>query len=165
MGVSQRVLAAAVAAVVAGGALTAASPAGATTPRSPHGAESAGTTRAVVTDIGEVVNQLSGEYTGLGKGETGSEGFDVAPNGRWTGSMWVPWVGNDGEIGKSIVVYRGIRAQYWLFQDYWDTADQIRYSTTKSYQQSVPVPGSSTGGGRKRLIVRGDGSLFLEKIN
>lgn len=164
MGVARRVLAAAVATVV-GGVLTAASPADATTPRSQHGAGSTGTTRAAVTDIREVVNQLSGDYTGIQKGESGTEGFDVAPNGRWAGSIWVPWVGNDGEMGKSIVVYRGIRARYWLFQDYWNTADQVRYSTTKSYQQSLPVPGSSTGGGGKRLIVREDGSLFLEKID
>jgi hypothetical protein len=48
------------------------------------------------------------------------------------------------------------RALYWIFQDYWDPSDQIRFSKSNSYAASSVVPGG-TGGGRKRLIINGNG--------
>jgi hypothetical protein len=76
--------------------------------------------------------------------------------------MWVPWVGNAGEMGKSITISWSARTHFWVFQDYWNTTNQVRYSTTNGYVNSLPVPGSSTGGGRKRLTVHSDGSLTME---
>jgi hypothetical protein len=181
MGVSRRILAISVAALTAGGAFTAALPADATTStykRAPSLTPVAGhatdrsavpgpaessrtvTRRAGVTDIREVLNQRS-EQVQFYKGEDRAA-FTVAPKGRWAGSMWVPWVGNNGEMGKSITISWGGRTRYWVFQDYWNNTDLVRYSTANSYQNSLPVPGSSTGAGRKRLILRSDGSLSME---
>ncbi|MEV7009266.1 hypothetical protein [Streptosporangium sp. NPDC051022] len=160
MKVSRRVLAACTMALITGGALIA-SPSASAAPR--RDTVSAHTARAAVTDLREVVNQLPDQVDFL-KQEDGS-GLRVPPNGQWVNSIWIPWVGGDNEMGKSIIVYRNLRARYWIFQDYWNPTDLIRYSTTNSYHQSLPVPGSSTGGGRKRLTIRPDGSLFMENTN
>ncbi|MEU6413052.1 hypothetical protein [Microbispora sp. NPDC046933] len=139
--------------------------AGAATSGSPYGAESAGARAAMaaVTDIREVVNQLP-EEVWLSKGEDQSVIW-VEPSSRATDSMWIPWVGNEGEMGKSIAVHRHYRVLYWIFQDYWSTTNQVRYSTTNSYRTSAPVPGNSTGGGRKRLSIRSDGTPFMENAS
>ncbi len=163
MKVSRRVLATCTMALITGGALTVSPTASATSGRPRHDAVSAHTARAAVTDLREVVNQLPDRVDFL-KQEDGS-GFKVPPNGQWVRSIWIPWVGGDNEMGKSIIVYRNLHARYWIFQDYQDPTDLIRYSTTNSYHQSLPVPGSSTGGGRKRLTLRSDGSLYMENIN
>lgn len=162
MKVSRRVLVTCTMALITGGALTV-SPAASAAPGLQHDAASVHTARAAVTDLREVVNQLPDQVDFL-KQEDGS-GFRIPPNGQWVRSIWIPWVGGDNEMGKSIVVYRNLRARYWIFQDYWNPTDLIRYSTTNSYHQSLPVPGSSTGGGRKRLTIRSDGSLFMESTN
>ncbi|WP_067824958.1 hypothetical protein [Actinomadura kijaniata] len=116
--------------------------------------------KAEVTDVREVLNRRSTQVQ-LYKGED-QVSVTVPANGRWAGSMWIPWVGNNAEMGKSITVSWGGTTRYWVFQDYWNTQNQVRYSTTNSYQSSLPVPGSSTGGGRKSLIVQSDGSLYLQ---
>lgn len=157
MRISLRIIATCVAVIA--GALATASPAAAT--RSQRDAEAAGTARARVTDIREILNQTGNNVT-IYKGEDGTR-ISIGPNSRWAGSMWVSWVGNQGEIGKSIVISWGGSDHYRVFQDYWNSADQVRYSTYNSYQQSNPVAGDSTGGGRKRLTIRGDGSLFMER--
>lgn len=159
MKVSRRVLTVCTATLVTGGALTV-SPAASAVPVPRHHTPSAHTARAAVTDLREVVNQLPDQIDFL-KQEDGT-GFRIPPDGRWVRSIWIPWVGGATEMGKSIIVYRNLRARYWLFQDYRNPTDLIRYSTTNSYHQSPPVPGSSTGGGRKRLTIRSDGSLFME---
>jgi hypothetical protein len=189
MGVSRRILAVSVATLTAGSAFT--SPADAATstdqlssaPVAGHatgqsavsgpagqrvsmqaesGAQSPSdlTRRAGVTDLREVLNQMPVQVQFL-KGEDHST-FNVASNGRWTGSMWVPWVGNNGEMGKSITISWGGRIRYWVFQDYWNTTDQVRYSTANSYQNSLPVPGTSTGAGRKRLVLQSNGTLSMQ---
>ncbi|MFI6519856.1 hypothetical protein ACIBF1_30150 [Spirillospora sp. NPDC050679] len=140
--------------------------------------------RASVTWIVEVVNKLPmrqriwhGEnylyYPGpvdpdssppLGQmptlGEIGWDPGTTGSGGGAKGSGWdfsVPWVGNNGEMKKSIRVEPNnqgdVSYRYWIFQDYWQSNDQVKYSTTNSYTDSKPVPGSSTGAGRKRLIL------------
>ncbi|MGK5550861.1 hypothetical protein ACSNOI_04540 [Actinomadura kijaniata] len=116
--------------------------------------------RAAVTDVREVLNRRSTQVQ-LYKGED-RVSVTVPANGRWAGSMWIPWVGDNAEMTKSITVSWGGTTRYWVFQDYWNSQDQVRYSTANSYQNSFPVPGSSTGGGRKSLIVQSDGSLYLQ---
>jgi hypothetical protein len=76
--------------------------------------------------------------------------------------MWIPWVGGGGEMWKSIAISWGGAVRYQVFQDYASTSDQIRYSKTNSYQNSFVVPGASTGGGRKTLIVQSDGTLSMQ---
>ncbi|MEZ0070816.1 hypothetical protein [Planotetraspora sp. GP83] len=134
-------------------------------PASPHG-HPARAAKAAVTDIREVVNQTS-QYLTVHKGE-GSQVFaqkTLDPNSRTTDSMWIPWVGNENEMDKSIDVNLGLTVPYWIFQDYWNGSNQIKFSKNHSYRDSVPVPGSNTGGGRKRLTIRPDGSPYLESIN
>jgi hypothetical protein len=116
--------------------------------------------RASVTDIREVLNRRS-QQVQFYKGEDKAM-FTVPANGRWAGSMWIPWVGNNGEMWKSITISWGGVVRYRVFQDYWNTMDQVRFSTTNSYQNSSVVPGNSTGGGRKTLIVQSDGSLSMQ---
>ncbi|MFI7637244.1 hypothetical protein [Nonomuraea sp. NPDC049400] len=158
MGVSRRILAVFAAALAVGCAFAAASPANAARP-----ADSARATshRAVeVTDIREILNKRSTQVT-IYKGD-GQTSLSVAANGRWAGSMWVPWVGNSAEMGESIRISWGGTARYWVFQDYWNTSNLVRYSTTYSYQNSFPVPGSNTGGGGKSLTIQSDGTLLLQ---
>lgn len=128
----------------------------------PTSAESASavTRRAEVTDVREVLNRRSAQVN-FRKGEDGVA-FSVAPNARWAGSIWIPWVGNEGEMWKSIVISWGGTNRYWVFQDYWNSTNLVRYSRTNSYQNSVPIPGSNTGGGRRTLVVQSDGSLYLQ---
>jgi hypothetical protein len=144
MKVPPRIIAAATAVLVASGVLTAAQPANA----------------ATVTEIRYFVNNLS-ERLVIYVGET-KKTYGLVPGGEHWLNIRAPWVGNQGEMGKSIAIQRGTRIIYWVFQDYWNTHDQIKYSTTNSYEQSVPVPGSSTGGGTKRLIILRDGSLSMD---
>jgi hypothetical protein len=165
MGVSRRILALSVAVLSAGAAFTAASPADAATSRAPRSAGSTGPFPPpppphYVTDIREVVNQRAQEVQ-FYKGEDRAA-FPVPAKGRWIGSMWIPWVGNESEMGKSITISWGGRVRYWVFQDYASPNNQIRYSTANGYVNSVPATGSGTGGGRKRLIVNSDGSLSME---
>ncbi|GII96165.1 hypothetical protein [Sinosporangium siamense] len=163
MAVVRRILAA-VAALAACGTLTTTAPAEAAGPGSAPGAHSGRAARAEITDIREIINQRTSEV-GVYNGENRNT-FAIAANNRWTGSLWIPWVGNQEEMTKSVALaWDGAVFRYWIFQDYWNTANQVRYSTTNSYAQSSPVPGSSTGAGRKRLIVRGDGTLFLENAS
>ncbi len=161
MEISRRILAAWVAALVTGSVLTAISPADATVSGSRHGAESTGTIRAAVTDIREILNQRS-EQVDIFIRERHAA-ITIQPNGRWAGSMWVPWVGNDNEMSKSLIVHSD--RPYQVFQDYWDPSNAVEYILEGNYKDGQSVPGSSTGGGRKRLIIRSDGSLFLETTN
>ncbi len=116
--------------------------------------------RAQVTDIREILNRRT-QQVRIYKGEDRVT-FTVPAGGRWVGSMWIPWVGNNGEMGKSITISWGGVEHYQVFQDYWNTADQVRFSKTNSYQNSFVVPGDSTGGGRKTLIVQSDGTLYMQ---
>jgi hypothetical protein len=183
MGVSRRILAVSVAALTAGGAFTANSPADAATsthqralslsPVVGHasdqsaGAESLSTVarRAGVTDIREIVNQT--QYKLWVRDTNGL--YWIAPYRTLAGvSIWVPWVGNQGEFSKATFSIFwsdefGQEHEYKILQDYQNPADQVMY-TTNVYPGS-PVPGSSTGAGRKRLIVRSDGSFFMENTS
>jgi hypothetical protein len=116
--------------------------------------------RAEVTDIREILNQRT-QQVRFYKGED-KVTITVPAGGRWAGSMWVPWVGNGAEMWKSITISWGGEVRYQVFQDYWNTANQVRYSKTNSYQNSFVVPGDSTGGGRKTLIVQSDGTLSMQ---
>ncbi|GHE37042.1 hypothetical protein GCM10017673_44500 [Streptosporangium violaceochromogenes] len=163
MGVCRRILAVSAMALIASGVLTAASPAGAAAPGPQHGAGSAAVTRAVVTDIREILNQRSEQVDIFNR--EGRTSFAVLPNSRWAGSMWVPWATGRVEAKeKCIVVYDGTHL-LWVYQDHSDTNNTVKYHVDGTYWSPVAVPGSSTGGGRKRLIIRSDGSLLMENTN
>ncbi|WP_370017440.1 hypothetical protein [Planotetraspora sp. GP83] len=148
-------------------ALSTAPPAAATS-HSPHNLDNVQVkaARAAVTDIREIVNTLQVQVQ-IANNESG-QWFTIQPNSRWTGSMWVPWVGNQDELkSKSITVLytdTGSDYGYYLFQDYWDPGDKVKFTSVvrPSYKGSYFVGGDSTGGGRKRLII-GKGSFTMEK--
>jgi hypothetical protein len=123
------------------------------------GSASTAIQRAEVTDIREIINNSS-EQVKIKEGKDDVATID--PQHRWVGSTWIPWVGNEGEIGKSITISWNGTTRYWIFQDYWNTLDMIRYSMAGSYAQSTPVPGSNTGAGRKILTIGSDGTLSLQ---
>jgi hypothetical protein len=116
--------------------------------------------RAEVTDIREILNHLPKQVQ-FYKGED-RVAVTIPAGGRWAGSMWIPWVGSGAEMWKSITISWGGAVRYQVFQDYWNTSDQVRYSKTNSYQNSFIVPGDSTGGGRKTIIVQSDGTLYMQ---
>ncbi|GII96164.1 hypothetical protein [Sinosporangium siamense] len=151
MAVSRRAL---IAALVATATLSLAPPAGA--------AESASAARAAVTDIREVINLLPYQVQFFKREDQST--FTVMANSRWTGSMWIPWAASETEMeDKHIIIYWS-NGRLRLFQDYRDPSDQVKYSQMIVYHAAIPVPGASTGGGRKRVTVNPDGSLSMENI-
>jgi hypothetical protein len=117
--------------------------------------------RAQVTDIREIQNNRTVQLE-ISEGDNGTV-FTIPANRRWNGTIWVPWVGRDGEMSKSIHIVGG-NTECWVFQDYWNTHDLVRYSRTKSYTYSAPVLGANTGAGRKVLLVGDNCALTLEPV-
>ncbi|MCO5999668.1 hypothetical protein [Actinoallomurus rhizosphaericola] len=167
MRISGRTLTAAIAgALTVGGTFAACPPAGATAPRSPHGTKSAA--MALVTTITEVENVTDRPVTVWSK-EANSwfSTTPIAAHSTITGSMRVPWVGNQDEMNKAIQIYKiGVTNSgseqsfflYDLFQDYHQPNNQVMYGFYNSYDlpRPQPVPGDSTGGGNKRLVIAPD---------
>lgn len=161
---TSRTLAVAVVGVLAVGAFAACPFADAAAPESPHGT-SVTMARANTTVVTEVQNAM--DYPAwLHIGENDTWFGPVDAHSTKTGAITIPWVGNSGEMGKSIQVYKeGTTCSpcrpykfllYQIFQDYWQPSDQIKYTKTGIYDYAVPVSGSSTGGGNKRLIIAPD---------
>jgi hypothetical protein len=154
-------------ALAVGGAFTVLPSADAVTPGSLHGTKSATAARANVTVITEVQNVM--DYPAwLYVGETNSWFGPIDAHSTKASDIRVPWVGPD-EIGKSIRVYKdGITCPpgepcrphkfhlYYIFQDYWQPNDQVKWTPIGVYDTAPPVPGPSTGGGNKRLIIAAD---------
>ncbi|MEV4116012.1 hypothetical protein [Nonomuraea sp. NPDC049695] len=152
-------------ALTVGGAFTALPSAGAATPQSLHGTKSAPMARANVTVITEVQNAM--DYPAwLYIAESNSWFGPIDAHSTKSSDIRVPWVGNAEEISKSIRVWKdGLTCPpdeacrphkfhlYYIFQDYWQPNDQVKYTSTGVYDFAPPVPGSSTGGGNKRLII------------
>ena len=160
-----RTLAAAVAGVLTVGAFTACPSADAAAPESPHGTKSAIMARANITVITEVQNAM--DYPAwLYIGENNSWFGPIDAHSTKTSTIAVPWVGNSSEMGKSIEVYKeGLTCSpcrpykfhlYYIFQDYWQPNDQVKYTNNGIYDYALPVSGPSTGGGNKRLIIAPD---------
>ncbi|MEU2867053.1 hypothetical protein ACIQWL_40640 [Streptomyces mirabilis] len=161
-------------AVVAGaltvcGAFAALPSADAATPASPHRAGAATAARANVTVITQVQNAM--DYPAwIYIGEKDSWFGPIDAHSTRTSDIQVPWVGNSDEVSpKSIRVYKegltcppgeSCRAQkfhlYYVFQDYWQPNDQVKYTANGIYDYARPVSGPSTGGGDKRLIIAPD---------
>ncbi len=169
-----RTLTAAVAGALAVGAFTACPSAGAAAPESPNGTKSATMARAFVTVITEVKNATDYQVS-LYSGEDNSW-FSTSPidaHSTKTGTMRVPWVGNPSETNKNIQVYKVYNWNgehsvflYDIFQDYWEPNNQVKYGFYNSYDlpRPLPVPGDSTGGGKKRLIIASD-RPYMEAIH
>ncbi|MFB9207641.1 hypothetical protein ACFFV7_41120 [Nonomuraea spiralis] len=165
----RRTLTLSMAAVSAGTLLTAASPAGATATSSPCGTgpwpEWHDPTINEMTDIREVVNQTTRDVQ-INDGENQDIRFTVPAGRQWTGSMWVPWVGRQDEMWKSITIKWGNRNRYWVFQRYGgsDHGD-IKCSAVGDFDNSGRVSANGIEGGRKRLVIRDNDTLFLEWIS
>jgi len=126
-----------------------------------NGSPAALARRAKVTDIREIQNNRNVQVE-ITEGDSGKP-FTIPSVRRWNGTVWVPWVGRDDEMSKSIHIAGG-NIECWVFQDYWNPHDLIRYSKTKSYTYSSPVGGANTGGGRKVLTIGDNCSLSLEPV-
>lgn len=176
MRISARTLTAAITGALAvGGPFTACPSANAVAPGSPHGTKSATKAMASVTVIAEVKNVMDYPVSVYsGEGNAWFSTTPIAPHSTETGSMRVPWVGNQDEMNKDIQVYKNGRDQYGerqfflydIFQDYWEPSDQVKYGFYNSYDmpRPLPVPGDSTGGGKKRLIIAPD-RPYMEAIS
>ncbi|MFI7418661.1 hypothetical protein [Nonomuraea sp. NPDC049684] len=117
-----------------------------------------------MTDIREVVNQTTHEVQ-VNDGENQDLRFTVPAGRQWTGSMWVPWAGHQDEMWKSITIKWGNRNRYWVFQRYGgsDHGD-IKCSAMGDFDNSGRVS-NGIEGGRKRLVIRNNDTLFLEWIS
>ncbi|MCO5969020.1 hypothetical protein [Actinoallomurus soli] len=145
--------------LITGGSLIASPRADAAAPIFPTYAESGPKVRANVTDIRQVVNTLPVQVQ-LSNFESGAR-VTVQPNSTWNGSLWIPWASNDSEVNnKAIRVFWTSNQQdhlYYLYQDYLHPRDEIRWGFNPTYSHLsgyLAVGGSSTGGGRKSLIVQ-----------
>ncbi|MEU5863629.1 hypothetical protein ABZ815_20830 [Nonomuraea sp. NPDC047529] len=80
--------------------------------------------------------------------------------------MWAPWVGRQDEMWKSITIKWGNRNRYWVFQRYGgsDHGD-IKCSAVGDFDNSGRVSANGIEGGRKRLVIRNNDTLFLEWIS
>ncbi|MCP9946803.1 hypothetical protein LUX12_21590 [Streptomyces somaliensis] len=123
------------------------------------------TATANVTVITEVQNAM--DYpVWLYIGENNSWFGPIDAHSTKTSDIRVPWVGSSDEMSKSIRAYKdGITCPpgepcrphkfhlYYVFQDYWQPDDQVKYTGYGIYDYAQPVPGNSTGGGNKRLVI------------
>ncbi|SEM63670.1 hypothetical protein [Nonomuraea pusilla] len=165
----RRTLTSSIAAVSASTLFTAAPPADATAASSPCGnGPWPGWHNPLInglTDITEVANQTSHEVQ-VKDGENPDIHFTVPAGGKWTGSMWVPWVGRQNEMRKSITITWGNRTRYWMFQTFGgsDQGD-IKCSATGGFEISGRVSSDAVEGGKKRLVIRDNDTLFLEWIS
>ncbi len=117
--------------------------------------------RRSVTDIREVVNQTSGQAEIANLDDKLM--FTVAANGQWTGSTWIGWASDNAEAWRKNIIVRCPHRHYYLFQDYNDSNDTVKYSQTRHYADAVPLPGGS-GAGRKRLVIHSDSTLTMESV-
>ncbi|TDB42586.1 hypothetical protein [Photorhabdus khanii] len=118
----------------------------------------------IITSIEKIDNTT--EYSViLAKGLT-SEVAAVGKGQIWSGSMWIPWIGQSSENDKVITITGGPAKQSkaFLFQDYND--DKIKYGTGKSFNYDnkdniVEVRGDSAAGRRLVLSIDDDNDSFI----
>jgi hypothetical protein len=90
--------------------------------------------------------------------------FSVAAGGAWDGALWVPWVGNNGEMWKCLVLALGNR-KLKIYQDYWKPAyqDAVKYVWDNgSYEDGNELGGNNRGGGEKALIIQNEASVIMQ---
>ena len=122
----------------------------------------AGPARAAsVTIISEIDNQTSGPLYVYNLED--HQKFTIAPGDKWPGTTWVPWVSSDAEMwGKNIII-RSAHHDYYVFQDYSDPGNAVKYSENRRYQGAVALSGG-TGGGVKILVVNSDEALSMTNV-
>lgn len=168
MRISRTLSVAVAGALTVGGAFTAPLSVDAATPGSLHSTKSATIARANVTVITEVQNAMD-HPAWIYIGENNSWFGPIDAHSTKTSDIRVPWVGNADEMSKSIRVHKeGLTCPssepcrphkfhlYYVFQDYWQPNDQVKYTGNGIYDYAQPIPGPSTDGGNKRLIIAPD---------
>lgn len=119
---------------------------------------------ADVTNIKTISNSLLYPVT-VRDGENAELVFSIAAGGTWDGNIWVPWVGNDGEMHKCIVLEsKDAHLHLRVFQDYWNPAwrDAVKVATPgENYETATQVPGNNQGGGVKTLAILGNKTLSM----
>ena len=114
---------------------------------------------APVTDIREIDNNTSSTVEVYYRQD--QLDFKIAPGRQWPGTIWVPQVSNDSEaFNQVIIIIVPDRYDYYVFQDYTDPSQTIKYSLTRRYTGAVAVSGG-TGAGRKILTINSDGTLSM----
>lgn len=121
--------------------------------------------QAHVTNIKSITNPFLYAIT-IKNGENTQQTFSIAAGGVWNGDLWVPWVGRNSEMYKSISITDpndGLNVQ--IFQDYWNPAgaDAIKWvNSGGSYGRGKEIAGNNHGGGEKALQILKDGSLKMQ---
>ncbi len=90
--------------------------------------------------------------------------FSVAAGGAWNGDLWVPWVGNNEEMWKCLVLDMGTR-KLLIYQDYWNpaNADAVKFVWDNgSYSDGLELGGNNRGGGNKALIIQNETSVIMQ---
>lgn len=164
MGVLRHLRAVSAALLMASSAFTATALADASMSGSRHGAESTIAARADTVGI-RIVNQTAHQVR-LYVGEARTT-HTVGPNGRSDSQITVPWVGDQGEMGKSIVIYWDDNVpRHFVFQDYWNPQNMIKYNRFNDYRSASPVPGDNISTKymerAKTLFVQSNGSLRIQ---
>ncbi len=123
---------------------------------------------ASVTNIKTISNALVYPVT-IKNGENTQQTFTIGANSGWNGDLWVPWVGNDGEMWKCIMItcpdQDNMTIQ--LFQDYWNPPNanatkRVYVSRGESgYGAGREIFGENRGGGEKALMIASDTTLTM----
>jgi hypothetical protein len=127
------------------------------------------TIMAQVTDLRTITNNTPYAIT-VRNGENKDQFFTVNGNAGWDGSLWVPWIGNDGESWKAIHIIAGATEDLniWVFQDYWNppNKDAVKcfYGSSMNYGGAKEIDGNNRGGGRKALILYLNGPTTVLKM-
>ena len=124
-------------------------------------AVSAGPARAAaVTSIQEIDNQSTSPIEVFNLED--QQHFTIPAGGQWTaGHTWVPWAGSDADVWKKNIIIRSAHHYYYVFQDYNDPSDTVKYSQTRRYEDAVALLPDGTGGGDKFLTVNSDETLSM----
>ncbi|MFD1793742.1 hypothetical protein ACFSE0_19205 [Ochrobactrum teleogrylli] len=119
---------------------------------------------ASVTNLTSIVNDTDYPVNFHNSEQDSPPDFTVPMLGYRFGSLWVPWVGNDGDSYKAIRVTAGKdRINIFIFQDYWNPPDlnEVKYAVgvDRFYYTTVEskkIPGDADGAGNKILRISTD---------
>jgi len=96
-------------------------------------------------------------------GENSNETFSIDAGAGWTGEIWIPWVASQDEMNKAIEIVSDGETLFFVFQDYNDSTDQIKYYSTRSYP-GISMEGASMRGGKKTLSITSTNKLKMHKV-
>lgn len=107
---------------------------------------------AGVTDIRDWINRLPFGVSVV-DGENTDNSFTLNVGESKEHSVWIPWVFNQGDMGKSIRVLGNERVLYYIFQ----SGNTVWWSRDGQKNHGRPVPGDSSVNGRRTVTLTVDG--------